>query len=117
MTSTIDRLRAQEHTDAAATAELLEGLAPTGLTVTLDAVREAREMPGLRAALEGEYRRVLWFVNQHPDLVEGIRAQLVDKDRSPQWQPSTLAEVESGIGARALAWPPPEALWRRGGSR
>lgn len=27
------------------------------------------------------------------DLVEGIRAQLVDKDRNPQWNPKTLAEV------------------------
>ncbi len=51
----IERLQAQGTTDAAATADLLESLAPTGLTVTLDAVREARDLPGLRAALEGEY--------------------------------------------------------------
>jgi enoyl-CoA hydratase len=28
-----------------------------------------------------------------PDLVEGIRAQVVDKDRRPRWSPKTLAEV------------------------
>lgn len=28
-----------------------------------------------------------------PDLVEGIRAQVIDKDRSPRWTPPTLAEV------------------------
>ncbi len=28
-----------------------------------------------------------------PDLAEGIRALLIDKDRRPHWQPATLAEV------------------------
>lgn len=98
----VSRLRDSGEADAAATADLLETLAPTALAVTLDAVREARAMPGLRAALEGEYRRVMWFVTQHPDLVEGIRAQLVDKDRNPRWDPPTIAELtpDAGVGAR-----------------
>lgn len=107
----VERLRAQGTTDAAAVADLLGGLAPTGLTVTLDAVREARDLPGLRAALEGEYRRVMWFVTQHPDLVEGIRAQLVDKDRDPHWQPATLAELEPDAGAPARAHRPEHPLF------
>ena len=28
-----------------------------------------------------------------PDFREGIRAQVVDKDRTPRWKPPTLAEV------------------------
>lgn len=111
VTEIVERLRRRGTTDAIATADLLEGLAPTGLTVTLDAVREAREMSGLRAALEGEYRRVLWFVNQHPDLVEGIRAQLVDKDRNPKWDPPTLAELAPDAGAPARDYVPQPALF------
>ena len=107
----VQRLREDGSTDAVATADLLEGLAPTGLVVTLDAVREAREAPGLRAALEGEYRRVLWFVNEHPDLVEGIRAQLVDKDRNPKWDPPTLAELGPDAGAAARAYVPEQPLF------
>lgn len=107
----VERLQAQGTTDAAATADLLEGLAPTGLVVTLDAVREARAAVGLREALEGEYRRVLWFVHEHPDLVEGIRAQLVDKDRNPSWQPASLAELGTDAGADAREYVPATPLF------
>jgi enoyl-CoA hydratase len=107
----VERLHAQGTTDAAEVAELLDGLGPTGLAVTLDAVREARELPGLRAALEGEYRRVMWFVTQHPDLVEGIRAQLVDKDRNPHWEPPTIAELDSDAGAPARDYSPARPLF------
>ncbi|GLJ94178.1 putative enoyl-CoA hydratase [Microbacterium dextranolyticum] len=113
----VARLRARPEPEASAVADTLEELSPTSLEVTLAAVRAARGLPDLRAALAQEYGLVLWLARTQPDLVEGIRAQLVDKDRSPRWQPPTLAEVESGIGARALAWTPPEALWRRGGTR
>lgn len=107
----VERLRAQSRADADAAADLLETLGPTALVVTLDAVREARELPGLRAALEGEYRRVLWFVNRHPDLVEGIRAQVVDKDRNPRWDPPTLAQLEPDAGAGARDYEPERPLF------
>ncbi len=93
------------------TADLLESLAPTALVVTLDAVREARGMDSVRDALAGEYRRVLWFVHNHPDLVEGIRAQLVDKDRDPHWDPQTLADLAPDASAEARDYVPPVPLW------
>lgn len=107
----VSRLRGMDEADATAAADLLESLAPTGIAVTLDAVREARAMSGLREALEGEYRRVLWFVTQHPDLVEGIRAQLVDKDRNPKWDPATIAELGPDAGADARAYVPRHPLF------
>lgn len=107
----VERLREAPEADAAGVADLLESLAPTGLAVTLDAVREARGMTGLREALEGEYRRVLWFVTRHPDLVEGIRAQLVDKDRNPKWDPATIAELGPDAGADARAYVPQHPLF------
>ncbi|UWF77373.1 MULTISPECIES: enoyl-CoA hydratase/isomerase family protein [Microbacterium] len=107
----LDRLDAREEPDAAAAAATLRELAPTGLAVTLDAVREARAMSGVREALEGEYRRVIWFVHHHPDLVEGIRAQLVDKDRQPKWQPASIAELAPDAGAPAREYVPEPALF------
>lgn len=95
--------------DARSAADELEALSPTALTVTLASVRRSRGLPNLRAALEQEIRLASWFLEQ-PDFVEGVRAQLVDKDRSPKWNPPTLAAVDPGVFERALAHPSP-ALW------
>lgn len=107
----IERLRRRPEPEAGATADLLEASSPTALTVTLAAVRAARTLPDLRAALAQEYGLVLWFAQTQPDLPEGIRAQLVDKDRDPRWHPAALADVDDELAARALAWQPPAPLW------
>jgi enoyl-CoA hydratase len=107
----IDRLRVRTESEATRTADLLEELSPTGLAVTLASVRAARTLPDLRAALEQEYRLVLWFAATQPDLIEGIRAQVIDKDRSPSWTPATLAELSPGIADEALAYEPSTPLW------
>lgn len=107
----IDRLRARPEPEASATADLLGELSPTGLAVTLAAIRRARELPGLRDALDQEYGLVLWFAQTQPDLAEGIRAQVIDKDRSPRWQPATVADLPPGLAASALAHRPDVPLW------
>ncbi|WP_133544590.1 enoyl-CoA hydratase/isomerase family protein [Microbacterium sp. BK668] len=107
----IDRLRARPEEEPSATAGLLEQLSPTGLAVTLAAIRRARELPGLRAALAQEYGLVMWFATTQPDLAEGIRAQVVDKDRSPRWQPATLADLPADAAASALSFTPAVPLW------
>ncbi|MCX6502563.1 MAG: enoyl-CoA hydratase/isomerase family protein [Microbacterium sp.] len=105
------RLDAREEPDAAAAAATLRALSPTALTVNLEAVRRARALPGLRAALEQEYALVDWFAHTQPDLLEGIRAQLVDKDRSPRWQPAALDDVGADVVDAAFAHVPTAPLW------
>ncbi|MBD8078745.1 enoyl-CoA hydratase/isomerase family protein [Cellulosimicrobium arenosum] len=110
----VERLRTEESdgdVDAGAEADALATLSPTATTVTLAAVRSARRLPDLRAALAQEYGLVSWFVDTQPDLVEGIRAQVVDKDRDPAWQPATLADVDESVADEALAYEPAEPLW------
>jgi enoyl-CoA hydratase len=102
----IGRLRARPEDEASATADLLEELSPTGLAVTLAAIRRVRTLPGLRDALAQEYGLVMWFVTTQPDLAEGIRAQVVDKDRSPRRRPATLAELPPDAAASALSFNP-----------
>ena len=39
------------------------------------------------------YVYICIMTNIHSDFYEGIRAVLVDKDRNPQWNPSSLEQV------------------------
>lgn len=75
--------------DAAA---LILSRSPIALAVTLESVRRAAQLPTLEDVLVQEYRVSCASLQSH-DLVEGIRAQLVDKDRNPQWSPSSLAAL------------------------
>lgn len=75
---------------------------PTSLKVTLEAVRRARLLDGLEAALDQEFR-VSSTAFTRPDLVEGVRAQIVDKDRNPRWKPGVLAEVTDADVERFFA--------------
>ncbi|MEV1024908.1 enoyl-CoA hydratase/isomerase family protein [Streptomyces sp. NPDC050264] len=86
--------RLLDHGDPAAkeTAETLLGKSPTAVKVTLEAVRRARELGSLERVLDQEYR-VSCAAMGNPDFVEGVRAQVIDKDRRPRWSPRTLAEV------------------------
>ncbi|MFF0160624.1 enoyl-CoA hydratase/isomerase family protein [Streptomyces sp. NPDC005263] len=88
----VHRLLDQGDPAAKETAQTLLSKSPTALKVTLAAVRRARRLGTLERVLEQEYR-VSCAALTTPDLVEGIRAQVIDKDRAPRWSPTTLAEV------------------------
>jgi len=106
----VDRLRASGIEEAERTAGLITELSPTALVVALEAVRRARALD-LRGALAQEYGLVSWFARTQPDLVEGIRAQVVDKDRAPRWQPPTLADLPPDVVDEAFGFVPDAPLW------
>ncbi|WP_017614069.1 enoyl-CoA hydratase/isomerase family protein [Nocardiopsis salina] len=88
----VARLRSHGAPEAKEAARTVLGKSPTSVKVTLEALRRARELPDLPAVLEQEYRVSCGFLTGS-DLAEGIRAQVVDKDRDPHWDPSTLEAV------------------------
>jgi len=87
----IDRLH-RYGGDALIAAGEVAAKSPTAIKVTLRALRQARELPSLERCLEMEYRVSTTFLGT-PDFIEGVRAAVIDKDRSPKWRPSRLEEV------------------------
>ncbi|MGW8330636.1 enoyl-CoA hydratase/isomerase family protein [Streptomyces sp. NPDC055897] len=98
----VDRLLASGVTAAKEAADTLAAKSPTALKVTLAALRSAQQLGTLERVLEQEYR-VSCAALSAPDLAEGIRAQVIDKDRTPHWAPATLAEVTDDDVARFFA--------------
>ncbi|WP_405436235.1 enoyl-CoA hydratase/isomerase family protein [Streptomyces avidinii] len=98
----IARLLAAGVPAAEEAAATLAAKSPTALKVTLAALRGARRLGPLERVLEQEYR-VSCAALSSRDLVEGIRAQVIDKDRNPRWQPDRLREVTQADTARYFA--------------
>ncbi|WP_052030051.1 enoyl-CoA hydratase/isomerase family protein [Streptomyces sp. PCS3-D2] len=98
----VQRLTDQGDPAAKEAAETILAKSPTALKVTLASVRRAAELGTLEQALAQEYR-VSCNALASPDLVEGIRAQVVDKDRAPRWSPPTLAAVTEADVERFFA--------------
>lgn len=75
-------------------AAILRRSSPTSLKVALRSFREAAADADLTSALTRDLRIAARCLAGH-DFPEGIRAQVIDKDRAPRWSPATLAEVSS----------------------
>jgi enoyl-CoA hydratase len=73
-------------------ADLIATRSPIAVSVALEAVRRAAKMDTLEDVLVQDYRVSSASARSH-DLVEGIRAQIIDKDRNPKWSPATLADI------------------------
>jgi enoyl-CoA hydratase len=87
-------LRGHDAGPANDAANLIATRSPIALSVTLEAVRRAAKLDTLEDVLAQDYRVSSASLRSH-DLVEGIRAQLVDKDRNPKWSPASLPQVST----------------------
>lgn len=87
-------LRGHDAGPANDAANLIATRSPTAVAVALAAIRRAAKLDRLEEVLRQEYRISCATLRTH-DLVEGIRAQLVDKDRNPKWSPASLAAVSA----------------------
>lgn len=88
-----ERLASSSAPFAQRTLETLRAKSPLALKVTLEHLRRTRGL-SLAACLAEDYRLAARFLRSH-DFYEGVRALLVDKDKSPRWQPAVIHAVSA----------------------
>ena len=75
--------------------DLLERASPLSVLVTFEYMQRARTM-SVQEVLNLDYALSQNFLSD-PDFPEGIRAQVIDKDKDPQWRFSYLTDVPSSV--------------------
>jgi enoyl-CoA hydratase len=87
----LERLDRDGSDFAVQTAQIMRSRSPTSLKLVFRQLHEAEKL-SLNQCLAMEFRLALRVLARH-DFREGVRAALVDKDRRPKWEPSSLAGV------------------------
>jgi enoyl-CoA hydratase len=87
----MERLDRDGSDFARQTAQVIRTRSPQSLKIVFRQIRAAVHL-NLRECLAMEFRLATRVLASH-DFREGVRAALVDKDRSPKWQPASLAGV------------------------
>ena len=77
------------------TASILATKSPTSMKITFRQIREGAKLD-FEDCMAIEYRMVNRIFTA-PDFFEGTRAVIVDKDNSPSWQPTSLANVSEAL--------------------
>ncbi|MDR0285573.1 MAG: enoyl-CoA hydratase/isomerase family protein [Propionibacteriaceae bacterium] len=88
----MDRLEASSDPAARHAAATIRLRSPLSVAVSLEALRRARHL-SQAAVFDQDLRMGAFFLGEPADYVEGVRAQLVDKDFTPRWRYPRLEDV------------------------
>ena len=72
-------------------ADIIKTKCPRAVKIAFGLIR-AGGSADFTTCLANEYRMAKAMV-AHPDFYEGVRAQLIDKDRSPKWAHASIADA------------------------
>ena len=102
----IESLKDTNNEWASKALKAMEQFSPTSLKVVHEQLCRGREQD-LDQNFKMEMRIATEFM-RNKDFFEGVRAQLVDKDKSPAWSPSTLQEVTRDMVEKYFQPLPPD---------
>ena len=94
---------------ATETLKAIDRASPLSMATTLAVLRQLGPTPTLTEALELEYR-VTFRAQQDTDFLEGIRAMIIDEDRTPTWRHSLATGVPNDEVRALLAPLGPDTL-------
>ncbi|QFI68596.1 enoyl-CoA hydratase/isomerase family protein [Sinorhizobium alkalisoli] len=105
----LEALKGENSNFAQETRQLLKSRSAISLKLTLKLLRAGRMSATLNECLDREYGATLGML-ANPDFYEGVRAAVIDKDRSPKWSveldevtPQLLDRFERHDGALLFA--------------
>ncbi|MFC7705115.1 enoyl-CoA hydratase/isomerase family protein [Plastorhodobacter daqingensis] len=98
----LDALAVDGGTFAQGTRAVLAKNSPLSMACTLAMIRALGPEADLAAALAGEYR-FTFRAQEKADFQEGIRAAIIDKDRTPHWRHAGAADVAEAEVQELLA--------------
>ena len=98
----IAAIEADKSDFARETLATLRTRSPQAMKVSLKLLLDGRAMPTFEDEMRQEYA-VATRVVQRPDIVEGVRAVIVDKDHAPRWDPATPEGVTDHMIDRIFA--------------
>ncbi len=105
--SVADIIAALEAAGDDETLKPLRRASPLSMAATLALVRAARGDRSIRQSLAREMRFTA-RTTAEGDFLEGVRAQIIDKDRSPKWaadaSPAHVAHMLSSLGPNEITW-------------
>jgi len=101
--NTVEEIFAHLAANSAASAQTalaaMTKASPTSLKITLRNMRDAAKFNRVEECFVQDYRIALACAAGH-DMIEGVRATIVDKDRNPAWRPDTLEQVTPDVVER-----------------
>lgn len=89
----LNNLEARQEPEAAKAAGAIRQMSPNALEMARFAYHRAKQLDDLDQVLAMELA-IGKEMFDTPDMQEGVRAHIVDKDRNPRWQPATLDGVD-----------------------
>jgi enoyl-CoA hydratase len=89
----VTALRGHDTRSANDAATMIANRSPIAVVVTLEAIHRAAGLESLEHVLRQGYRTSCASLRSH-DLIEGIRAQVIERDGDPSWSPALLKLIK-----------------------
>ena len=101
----LESLKSDSSEFAQKTLAVMEKRSPLMMSVTLEQIRRSQVL-SIEECLRME-RNLVRRCFEHGEVIEGVRALVIDKDHQPKWSPSSVAAVSSDMVQHFFepAWP------------